>query len=121
MSTGMAKAATGLYEIFSRFNVHGGTLSSLTSVAVVPTRNSCGFHNRSFEDVEKSLQLFKPITEIIAIELVDLVGHHGTRNKRINEAGACVMVWLDRKDPRWLERLQMVREDLGLIPRARPN
>lgn len=48
------------------------------------------------------------------MELMDLVGRYGTRTKRINEAGACVLVWLDRRDPRWMERLQAVREILGL-------
>lgn len=41
MSTGQAMAATKLYEIFSRFNVHGGTMSSLVGIALSPTANSC--------------------------------------------------------------------------------
>lgn len=51
----------------------------------------------------------------MAIELMDLVGRHGTRGKRVNEAGACVLVWLDKNDPRWLERLRMMREAVGLV------
>lgn len=115
MSSGIAKSATQLYEIFSRFNVHGGTMSSLVGIALVPTANSCAFHNRSVDEVAKNLPLFKPILEITAIELMDLVGRYGTRNKRINEAGACVLVWLDRTDPRWLERLQAIRQEFGLV------
>jgi hypothetical protein len=40
---------------------------------------------------------------------------YGTRNKRINEVGARVLVWLDRTDPRWLERLQVIRQDFGRL------
>lgn len=114
MSTGMAKAATQLYDLFSRFNVHGGTMSALTGIALSPTENSCAFHNRSLSEVAKNVPIFKPILEITAVELMDLVGHHGTRNKRVNEAGACVLVWLDRTDPRWLERLRTIRQGFGL-------
>jgi hypothetical protein len=114
MNKGIAQSATQLYEIFSRFNVHGGTMSSLTGIALIPTPNSCFFHNRSLDEVEKNLSLFKPIVEITAMELMDLVGRYGVRTQRVNEAGACVLVWLDRKDPRWMERLQAVREVLGL-------
>jgi len=123
MSSGIAKSVSQLYEIFSRFNVHGGTLSSLSGIALVPTENSCAFHNRSVDEVAKNLPLFKPILEITAIELMDLVGHYGTRNKRINEAGSCVLIWLDRTDPRWLERLRVIRQDFGLVdrPHAQPN
>jgi hypothetical protein len=123
MGAGRAKAATQLYHIFSRFNVHGGTMSSLSGIALGPTANSCAFHNRSLDEVAKNLPLFKPILEITAIELMDLVGHYGTRSKRINEAGACVLVWLDRTDPRWLERLQVIRQDFGLVgqPHSQPN
>jgi hypothetical protein len=114
MSTGMAKAATQLYDLFSRFNVHGGTMSAMTGIALSPTENSCAFHNRSLSEVAKNVPLFKPILEITAVELMDLVGHHGTRNKRVNEAGACVLVWLDPTDPRWLERLRIIRQSFGL-------
>jgi len=114
MTEGIAQSATQLYEIFSRFNVHGGTMSSLTGIALTPTPHSCFFHNRSLDEVSINLPLFKPIVEITAMELIDLVGRYGTRTKRINEAGACVLVWLDRKHPRWMERLQAVREVLGL-------
>jgi hypothetical protein len=114
MNKGIAQSATQLYEIFSRFNVHGGTMSSLTGIAHIPTPNSRFFHNRSLDEVEKNLSLFKPIVEITAMELMDLVGRYGVRTQRVNEAGACVLVWLDRKDPRWMERLQAVREALGL-------
>jgi hypothetical protein len=114
MSKPMARAATQLYEIFSRFNVHGGTLSSLAGIALKPTANSCSFHNRSLDEVGKNVPLFKPILEITAIELMDLVGHFGVRSKRVNEAGACVLVWLDKTDPRWLERIRLMREDFGL-------
>lgn len=115
MSTGVAKSATQLHEIFSRFNVHGGTLSSLTGLALMPTSDSCFFHNRAIDEVANNLPLFKPILESTAIELMDLVGRHGARTKRINEAGACVLVWLDRTDPRWLERLQILRKEFGLL------
>jgi hypothetical protein len=118
MSTGMATAATRLYDLFSRFNIHGGTMSALTGIALSPTDNSCAFHNRSLPEVARNIPLFKPILEITAIELMDLVGHYGTRNKRVNQAGACVLVWLDRTDPRWLERLQVIRQDFGLGPLA---
>jgi hypothetical protein len=57
---------------------------------------------------------------MMAIELMDLVAHYGTRSKRINQAGACVLVWLDHTDPRWLERLQMMRQDFGLVGRPQP-
>jgi hypothetical protein len=114
MTNDIAKTATSLYEIFSRFNVHGGTMSSLLGMALVPTSYSCAFHNRSVEEIAKSLPVFKPILEMTAIELMDLVGHHGTRNKRINQAGACVLVWLNRTDPGWLERLQAMRQEFGL-------
>jgi hypothetical protein len=40
MGSGQARAATRLYEIFSRFNVHGGTMSSLVGIALSPTANS---------------------------------------------------------------------------------
>ena len=114
MNKEIAQSATQLYEIFSRFNVHGGTMSSLTGIALEPTPHSCFFHNRSLDDVSQNLLLFKPIVEITAMELMDLVGRYGVRTQRINEAGACVLVWLDRKDPRWMERLQAVRKALGL-------
>ena len=110
----MAKAATQLYDLFSKFNVHGGTMSALTSVAISPTEHSCAFHNRSISEIASSIRLFRPILEVTAVELMDLVGHHGTLSKRINEAGACVLVWLDRTDPRWLERLQVIRKEFGL-------
>lgn len=123
MSSGTAKSATQIYEIFSRLNVHGGTMSSLTGVALVPTANSCTFHNRSIEQIAKNLPLFKPILEITAIELMEMVGHYGTRSERINQAGACVLVWLDRTDPRWLERLEVIRRHFGLTgpPQPLPN
>jgi hypothetical protein len=121
MSSGSARSATQLYEIFSRFNVHGGTMSSLLSMAITPTRNLCAFHNRSVEDVAKNLPLFKPILQITAMELIELAGRFGTRTKRIDQAGACVLGWLDHDDPRWLERLRAVREDFGLAPVRRPN
>jgi len=114
MNEATAQSATQLYEIFSRFNVHGGTMSSLTGISHAPTPHSCFFHNRSLDEVSKNLLLFKPVVEITAMELMELVGRYGTRTKRTNEAGACVLVWLDRKDPRWMERLQAVREALGL-------
>ena len=114
MSAGTANAATRLYAIFSRFNVHGGTMSALTGIALSPTNDSCAFHNRSLSEVAKNIILFKPILEITAIELMDLVGHYGSRTKRTNEAGACVLVWLDRTDPRWLDRLQDLRREFGL-------
>jgi hypothetical protein len=123
MSTEIARTATQLYKIFNQFNVHGGTMISLSSIALMPTANSCAFHNRSVDEVAKNLPLFKPILEITAFELMDLVGHYGTRNKRVNEAGACVLVWFDRTDPRWLERVQMIRQDFGLVgwPNPQPN
>ena len=89
-------------------------MSALTGIALSPTKNSCAFHNRSLSEVAKNVPLFEPILEITAIELMDLVGHHGTPNKRVNEAGACVLVWLDRTDPRWLERLRTIRRGFGL-------
>ena len=123
MSSGMAKSASQLYEIFSQFNVHGGTMSSVSGMALMPTGNSCAFHNRSVDEVAKNLPIFKPILEITAIELMDLVGHYGARNKRTNEAGACVLVWLDKTDPRWLERLQAIRQEFGVAerPKSQPN
>ena len=114
MNKGIAQSATQLYEIFSRFNVHGGTMSSLIGIALEPTPHSCFFHNRPLDDVSQNLLLFKSIAEITAIELMDLVGRYGVRTQRVNEAGACVLVWLDRKDPSWMERLQAVRKALGL-------
>jgi hypothetical protein len=121
MNTKTAKSATQLYAMFSRFNVHGGTMSSLTGIALLPTPNSCSFHNRSVDEVVKNLVLFKPILEMTAIELMDLVANFGTRNKRINQAGACVLVWLDRTDPRWLERVQAIRRDFGLEDTTSPS
>jgi hypothetical protein len=123
MSDWMAKASTDLYKIFSRFNVHGGTMSGLTGLALSPTDHSCFFHNRSIEEVARYLPLFSPILEIIAIELMNLVGTFGTRNDRVNEAGACVLVWLDKEDSRWLEQVQMMRRDFGLsdVKKVRPN
>jgi hypothetical protein len=115
MSDGMAKSATQLYKIFSHFNVHGGTMSSLSGIALTPTPYSCAFHNRSLDQVLQNLPLFKPIVEITAIELMYLVSHHGARNKRIDAAGACVLVWLDKTDPRWLQRLYKVRQAFGLV------
>jgi hypothetical protein len=120
MSRETAKSATQLYEMFSRFNVHGGTMSSLVGIAVQPTENSCAFHNRSLDEVGRNLPLFKPILEITAIELMGLVGRYGRRSKRIDQAGAYVLVWLDPTDPRWLERLQAVRSDFGLVKRHSP-
>ncbi len=114
MSAGNAKAATGLYAVFSRFNVHGGTISSLVSLALTPTGNSCAFHNRSLEHIASQVPLFGPLLEITAIELMDLVARHGTPSQRISQAGACVLVWLNRDDPRWLERVRAMRLDLGL-------
>lgn len=114
MSDGNAKTASRLYEIFSRFNVHGGTMSSLVSIAMLPTRNSCGFHNRSLEKVADNLRLLKPALEITAAQLMELVGLYGVKGKRVREAGACVLVWLDNKDPRWHERVQAVRLQFGL-------
>ncbi|WP_263352091.1 hypothetical protein [Acidicapsa acidisoli] len=124
MSGNIGKSSTQLYEIFSRFNIHGGTLSSLSGLALTPTAHSCAFHNRSVDEIAKNLPLFKPILEFTATELVDLVGNHGVRSERINQAGACVLVWLNRNDPRWLERLHVMRQSLGLgnlRPRVRPN
>lgn len=121
MSKGMAQSATQLYEIFSRFNVHGGTMSSLSGMALVPTANSCAFHNRSVGEVAKNLNLFKPILEIVAFELMNLVGQYGARSQRINEAGACVLVWLDKTDERWLERLRLMRQDFGLVGETGPK
>jgi len=123
MSSGSAKSATKFWEIFSQFNVHGDNLRSLTGIALAPTANSCAFHNRSVDETARNLLLLKPVLEITAIELIDLVGRYGVRSKRINEAGACVLVWLDRTDQRWLDRLQVMRKDLGLAtpPEQRPN
>lgn len=114
MQRGMAQTASTLYNMFSRFNVHGGTMSSLISVSVNPTECSCAFHNRSLEWVEKNLKVFRPVLEVAAIEIMDLVGKHGVKTKRVNEAGACVLVWLDHTDLRWLERVDMMREYFGL-------
>jgi hypothetical protein len=47
---------------------------------------------------------------------MDLVGSYGARNKRISQAGACVLVWLDPADTRWLELLRVIREQFGLGP-----
>jgi hypothetical protein len=116
MNSETAKVATRLYQIFSQYNVHGGTISALSGIELVPTPNSCAFHNRSVKDVAANLPLFKPILEFTAVELMDLVGNYGTRNKRISEAGACVLVWLDPADTRWLERLRAIREQFGLGP-----
>jgi hypothetical protein len=122
MNKEIAKSVTKLYEIFSHFNVHGGTLSPLVGLELTPTVNSCFFHNRSIDQVSENLPLFKPVIEMTAMELMDLVGRHGTRSARVNEAGACVLVWLDRKDPRWLERLEAVRQVFGLLPNnSKPN
>jgi hypothetical protein len=121
MSEPMARAATQLYDLFSRFNVHGGTMNSMVSIAAEPTPHSCAFHNRSIEQSARNLVLFKPVMEITAIELIDLAGRYGTRTKRLNQAGACLTVWLDKSDPRWLQRLTDIREAFGLSPVARPN
>ena len=45
-------------------------MSSLVSVAMVPTHNSCGFHNRSVEKVADRLRLLKPVLVITAAQLV---------------------------------------------------
>jgi len=70
------------------------------------------------DEIAENLILFKPILQMTAIELVDLVGNHGVRNKRINQAGACVLVWLDQTDPRWLERVQAIRKEFGLVDQS---
>jgi hypothetical protein len=60
LSCGVAKSATQLYEIFIRFNVHGGTMSSLKGIALVPSENSCSFHNRSVEEIRKTCPCSSP-------------------------------------------------------------
>ncbi len=114
MTTGMGKTATELYRIFSRFNVHGGTMCSLVGLSPKPTANSCAFHNRSMEEITENMPLFKTIPEITAIELMDLVGHYGAHNQRIKQAGASVLVWLDHENRHWLERVEAVRRQFGL-------
>lgn len=74
MSERMAKAATTLYSIISEFHVHGGTMKSMIEIAIEPTQHSCAFQNRSIESTAKYLALFKPITEITAIEVAHMAG-----------------------------------------------
>jgi hypothetical protein len=124
MDSGLAKASTELWQIFSRYNIHGDSLRVLHNfISLSPTEYSCSFFNRSVTESAKAITLFKPILEITAIELAALVGQFGERSDRIKQAGACVLVWSNRNDPRWLEQLDEMQRNLGLIssPQLRPN
>jgi hypothetical protein len=115
MDSANAKACTQLWEIFSRFNVHGDSLSAVASIpAFTPNQYSCAFCNRSLDATAKSIESFKPLLEITAIELASLVGRFGERTQRVKQAGACILVWLNRQDPRWLHELELMRTRLGL-------
>jgi hypothetical protein len=119
-----AKACTTLWGIFSRCNVHGESPAVLAfGTSLIPTEHSCAFCNRSIDATAKAIVLYRPILEIAAIELASLAGRFGVPNQRVKEAGACVLVWLDKQDPRWLERMDCARADLGLpsTPPERAN
>jgi hypothetical protein len=112
-----AKACTTLWEIFSRYSVHGESPAVLAfGTSLIPTEHSCAFCNRSIDATTQAIVLYRPILEIAAIELAYLAGKFGKPNQRVKEAGACVLVWLDKQDPRWIERLDCARTDLGLTP-----
>jgi hypothetical protein len=66
------------------------------------------------EETAKHLVIYKPIVEIVAIELSTLAGEFGVRTDRINRAGACVLVWLNREDPRWTKEVELMRKRLGI-------
>lgn len=118
----MAPACTKLWEIFSSYHVHGDSLRPMsTGVVFFPTEVSCKLLNRSVEESAKHLILYKPIVEIVAIELSMLAGEFGVRTDRISRAGACVSVWLDRRDPRWIEELALMRKKLGVTSSGQPT
>jgi hypothetical protein len=116
----MGPACTRLWEIFSSYHVHGDSLRPMsTGIVFFPTELSCKFLNRSVEESAKHLVLYKQIVEIVAIELSTLVGEFGVRTERINRAGACVSIWLNRADPRWIKEVDLMRKKLEASPSKR--
>jgi hypothetical protein len=111
----MGPACTKLWEIFSGYSIHGDSLRVMsTGVVFFPTEVSCKLLNRSVEETAKHLVIYKPNVEIVAIELSTLAGEFGVRTDRINRAGACVLVWLNREDPRWTKEVELMRKRLGI-------
>jgi hypothetical protein len=115
MASGMEQAATQLWEMFSRFNVHGDSLAAVSAIpSLLPTEHSCAFLNRSVLATGKEIELFRRVPEISAIELATLVGKFGTKSTRVRQAGACVLVWLNKQDKRWLAEVEAMRDRLGV-------
>jgi hypothetical protein len=120
MASGMGKAATQLWEMFSRFNVHGDSLAVIAAIpSFLPTEHSCAFLNRSVSATAKEIEQFRRVPEIAAIELAILVGKFGLQTTKVRQAGACVSVWLNKEDKRWLAELDAMRDRLGLTEDSR--
>lgn len=116
----MGTACTKLWETFSSYHVHGDSLRPMsTGVVFFPTDLSCKLLNRSVEESAKHLLLYRPVVEIVAIELSTLVGEFGVRTDRINRAGACASAWLNRADPRWTREVDLMRKKLEPTPSKR--
>ncbi|HEY1939969.1 MAG TPA: hypothetical protein VGJ33_18725 [Candidatus Angelobacter sp.] len=114
MSRKNGKSATRLYEIFSQYKVHGGTISSLAGMALAPAQirvlSTIDQSTRLLGTCRCSSPFWRSRLSSSWTWSVVMV-----REQAGQQVGACVLVWLDRAEPRWLEGLQLIRRDFGLV------
>jgi hypothetical protein len=76
----MAKPLSSLYQILSKYTVHGGSLEQLVNSEIAPTRLSCALINRPDpiqKDVHRDLQILGNGCEMLCIELCAVHGAFG--------------------------------------------
>jgi hypothetical protein len=96
----LAEPASSLYDLFSRYGVHGGTPDQLLLTPLVPTKFSCSFQNRPETRLADEFDLVARGCEVLCVEIADLGGLFGTRTQATSEGGAAILVWLSKKGER---------------------
>jgi hypothetical protein len=74
-----ASAATTLYKILCKYDVHGGTPDNLLSASLEPTQLSCGFVNRTTGDTSKQIELLGTGCGIVCLEIAYLYSAYGKK------------------------------------------
>jgi hypothetical protein len=94
----LGQPASQLFELFSRYGVHGGTPAQLLGAPLTPTRFSCGFQNRPEHPPARDFELLGNGCEIMCVEVSYVTGLFAEKPQKVREGGAAILVWLSRRD-----------------------